>query len=283
MTWLFLAGAIAVAAWSGTAQDGAKCPIDSAKIGIGAAATRADQPIAADVERIGAAWAYDWRPMARSGQRVAERGGAEWVPMIWGRRDLARIARVPSGTPALLGFNEPDERKQAAMSVSEALAAWPRLMRSGHRLGSPAPSQKQALGAGSWLGRFMAGVSDRGYRVDFVAVHYYSTTGDVGEFRDFLQRVHAAYDRPIWVTEWALADWDAPERFTAAQQAAFAREAILMMDALPWIERHAWFSLYDGADGWHLRSHLIDGAGRTTKVGEVFAGAAGGHVSCLPT
>lgn len=275
MWWLPLAGAFAV--WSGAVQDGPQCAVDSAKIGIGAAATRRNQQVADDTGRIGVAWAYDWQAVVPAAQ-----GGVEWVPMIRARRDMARLDRVPRDAGVLLTFNEPDEPRQAAMSVKAALAAWPRLMQTGLRLASPAPSQKQALGPKSWLGRFMAGAEARGYRVDFVAVHYYSTNGDVAAFRAFLEQVHADYGRPVWVTEWALADWAAPDRFSPAQQAEFARAAILMMDALPWVERHAWFSLYDGADGWHLRSHLIDRDTRPTPLGRLFTEAAKGHVKCFP-
>ncbi len=75
-----------------------------------------------------------------------------------------------------------------------------------------------------------------------MAVHYYSTNGNVAEFKRWLRQVHAEYKRPIWVTEFAYVDWNNPARVTYGQNAKFARDAIAMMDGLPFVERHAWFA-----------------------------------------
>lgn len=193
------------------------------------------------------------------------------VPMIWGRDDVnPRDLAALRGEPVILGFNEPDERTQSNMSVAEAIALWPELMATGARLGSPATTTSGTLGANSWLGKFMAQAEAADLRVDFVAVHYYSTNKSVAAFETFLHKVHEAYGKPVWVTEWALADWANPGRFSAAENEAFFREAVRMMDDLPFVEKHAWFGLYDGMGGWDINTGLIGSGGDPTIIGDAF-------------
>jgi hypothetical protein len=222
------------------------------------------------VDGLGFDWHYNWseRPLWDVDTRPER---SSFVAMLWDERDVTAEAlqRVKdSGVTTLLGFNEPNHPGQANMTVDQALDLWPRLMATGLRLGSPAATQGGTLGEGSWLGRFMAGAEARGLRVDFVAVHYYSEDKDVGAFRAFLEAVHRQYGKPVWVTEWALADWDRPGRFSAAEQAAYARAAIEMMDDLAFVERHAWYSGYDGDEGLNAEVFRLDGA--LTPVGRAF-------------
>jgi hypothetical protein len=248
------------------------------KIGIGA--WQASPDALAAVERLGAAWYYTWDTWALTGS-----GASEFVPMIWKgsasyvtSASLGRIAAAASDT--LLSFNEPERADQSNMSVAEALTWRPQLAATGKRLGSPAVASDAALGDRSWLGQFMHGAEDRGYRVDFVAVHYYAATPDVEAFRSFLTQLHDAYDRPVWVTEWALVDLDTWSSGTPAYDADavadFFFEATEMMDDLEFVERHAWFATFDGGDGYTLGTHAVEDDGTLTAVGEAFASLTGG-------
>ncbi|CDO36268.1 glycosyl hydrolase [Novosphingobium sp. KN65.2] len=241
------------------------CPVEHVgKLGTGAWPVDGENALQADLARLHGGWFYTWQ--AKSGL-----SDPRFVPMIRSGRDLPQVFATAS--PVLLTFNEPDEAKQANMSVELALAYWPTLMATGKRLGSPATGTGNELGPDSWLGRFMAGAGARGYRVDFIAVHHYAQSPDIDAFRRRLERIHAAYDRPIWVTEWALADWTRPGRFSVAEQASFFRRASAMLDDLPFVERHAWFGLYEGLDGWNLHSGLV-ADGRLTEVGRAFVDLA---------
>ncbi|WP_165828203.1 glycosyl hydrolase [Rhodovulum sp. BSW8] len=226
-----------------------------------------------DLESVGVAWYYTWSDWALYDADPAP-GTVEFVGMTWDERLVTpeALERIrASGATALLGFNEPDLDRQADMSVAQALDLWAALAATGLRLGSPAASLDQTLGEGSWLGRFVAGAEARGQTVDFIAVHYYSDSGDVAEFEAWLKAVHDQYDKPVWVTEWVLADWTGARSFSAADQAAFARAATEMMDDLDFVERHAWFAACEGGDGWYLNSGLFDAAGNLTEVGRTFA------------
>ena len=247
------------------------------KIGLGTWDKDALGSALNDVDRAGFGWHYNWSERTLW-DADATPEASSYVAMIWDEQDVtapALASAKASGATTLLGFNEPDHAGQANMSVEQALALWPQLQATGLRLGSPAATQHQTLGPGSWLGRFMAGAEAQNLRVDFIAVHYYSKTGSVAEFKAYLEAVHQQYGKPVWVTEWALADWSNPGRFSAAQQAAFARAGTEMMDDLPFVERQAWFAAYEGGDGWHLNSGVMDAAGQLTLVGQTFAELTG--------
>ena len=124
--------------------------------------------------------------------------------------------------PDLLSFNEPDMSGQANMSPAQALSLWPQLMATGLRLGSPAVASGGAT-PGGWLDQFMSGATARGYRVNFITLHWYGSdfaTGPaVSQLESYLQAVHARYHKPIWLTEFALANFGGSPQ-TPSRQAA---------------------------------------------------------------
>lgn len=175
--------------------------------------------------------------------------GVEFVPMIWGANSVnaSTLAQAKREGSTLLGFNEPDFTNQANMSPQQALDLWPQLMATGMRLGSPVPA-KDADVAGSWLDQFMQGAKQRGYRVDFIALHWYGgdfSSAAVGQLQSYIQRTYNRYHLPIWLTEYALTDFSggSPRYPSQAQQAAFVTASTAMLQSLPYVERYAWFSL----------------------------------------
>ena len=212
--------------------------------------------MAAALKDAGASWFYSWGPDPKG----VSAPGVEFVPMIWGASsaDAATIARAKASGRTLLGFNEPDLAGQAEMTVEQALELWPRLEATGMRLGAPAV----AYGAdtpGGWLDRFMAGAQARGHRVDFIPVHWYGGDFRSGpatdQLKSYLQRTHARYGKPIWLTEYALMRFGPTVYPGAAEQAAFVRSSTAMLAGLSFVERYAWFSLAtpdEGGDGTGL-------------------------------
>ena len=170
--------------------------------------------------------------------------------MIWGASDVtaATLDQVKSEGDVLLGFNEPDQSGQANMTVAQALDLWPQLEATGMTLGSPAVSSGAAT-PGGWLDQFMTGAKARGYRVNFITVHWYggdfSTGPAVQQLESYLQAIYNQYHLPIWITEFALTSYAGPTPTfpTEAQQAAFLTAATEMLDGLPYVQRYAWFAL----------------------------------------
>jgi hypothetical protein len=211
--------------------------------------------VAGAIVDINVSWYYNWKPHT---MRITQPRGVEFVPMIWDETfvepkqlDLAK----KSGT-VLLGFNEPDHVAQANMTVQQALDLWPHLMATGMPLCSPATAADPSS-PGSWLEQFMESANARGYRVDFVCVHWYGETFDpdraVYTLKSFLQAIYRKFQLPIWLTEYSLIRWPDPPIYPSwKQQAEFASKSVAMLESLPFVERYAWFSLHpwteDGRD-----------------------------------
>lgn len=244
--------------------------------------------------KLNVSWYYTWKNCTRDAG-ICCPAGIEHVPMIWSdAHTTAECIAAAQGEscPYLLGFNEPDNKDQANMRVEKALALWPLLLNTGKILGSPATAENPNR-AGCWLDQFMKGAKTKGYRVDFLAVHYYgenSARWDVAaavkDMKTFLAATYKKYKKPIWVTEWALVTWfPLPSRYPSEDiQAAFVKAAAQMMDSLPYVERYAFFSLPpyslesalgqpEMATARNKSSHLVDFHGNMTIIGEAYAKA----------
>jgi hypothetical protein len=197
-----------------------------------------------------ASWYYDWGATPGS---IGTPGGVTFVPMVWGPSDATTsvLDEVKHEGSALLTFNEPDVGNQANMSVAQAIDLWPRLEATGMYLGSPAVSFGTNSTSG-WLGQFMQEARARNYRVDFITVHWYGqhnfgdVAANVNELQSYLEQTYILWGKPIWLTEFALTDFQAgptPVYPTAAQQAAFLTAATRMLSTLPYVQRYAWYGL----------------------------------------
>ncbi|MER6706568.1 glycosyl hydrolase [Streptomyces fumanus] len=194
----------------------------------------------------GVSWYFNW---ASSSSGVTPPQGVEYVPMIWGPGSVTdeQLASAKREGTTLLGFNEPDLASQANMTPEQALDLWPRLQDTGLRLGAPAVSQGADV-PGGWLDRFMQGAAERGLRVDFIPVHWYGA--DFGpdatrQLREYLERVHERYHKPVWLTEYGLIDFSqgTPRYPSQQQEADFIKASTQMLDGLGYLERYAWFTL----------------------------------------
>jgi RNA polymerase sigma factor (sigma-70 family) len=193
-----------------------------------------------------ASWYFTW---STSPNGIASPPGVAFVPDIWGQSSVtpAALAQARQAGRYLLTFNEPDSSSQANMSAAQALADWPQLEQTGMLLGSPAV-QDDAATPGSWLDQFMSGAKARGYRVDFIVVHWYAQGFDpaasVSELKAYLQAIYQRYHLPIWLTELGMVRFGSPTTYpTDAQQSAFLTGAASMMAGLSYVQRYAWFAL----------------------------------------
>jgi hypothetical protein len=183
---------------------------------------------------------------------------------------LARVKTKAKsrGYQELLGFNEPDAPTQGNTTVQEALDAWPKLQATGLRLGSPATVHPD----NEWMLAFMKGVEERGLRVDFICMHSYGGPG-VESLLKKIRKVHDLFKRPIWITEFAVADWEAKtaaeNRHTPEEVAAFVTKLLPKLEAMNIVERYAWFT--GGVSGGPLASsQLFNADGSLTIVGKAY-------------
>lgn len=206
---------------------------------------------AANLNSLGVSWYYNW-----GADMPTEKIDAEYVPMIWGAGSvnagtLSRISEgVKNGTyEHLLTFNEPDANTpgiSSGVSVETALDLWPQLEALNVPLSSPAPTY---YADGGWLDDFMEGAKERGYRVDFIALHCYQNFADpasVDALKAQLTEVYAKYGLPIWITEFAAIDiwaWGGGKNPACTQEAAltYTKNVTDMLENLGFVERYAWF------------------------------------------
>lgn len=244
-------------------------PVASARKGVG---VWTFPGVSTALSRSGASWYYTWST-THGGVT-----GPGFVPMIWGGKsvDATSLAQAKQAGPYLLGFNEPDMGQQSNMTVDEALSLWPKLMATGKVLGSPAVAYGGDT-PGGWLDRFMSGAQQKGYRVDFIALHWYggdfTTPNAVAQLKSYIEAVHNRYHKPVWLTEFALIDFaNGGTRFpTDQQQAAFVTASAKMLDGLSWLQRYAWFGL--PADDSKPSSGLFKSGPVETAAGRAFEAA----------
>lgn len=215
-------------------------------------------------------WFYTW-----GASYPAARPTQDFVPMIWGKESVRQnaVAEVQyelelTRAAELLGFNEPDHPEQADMKVSSAIKYWPELEASGLRLGSPAPVQ--ALG--DWLKEFMDEASSKDLRVDFITMHSYPSP-DSESFLNSVQELYDRYEKPIWITEYAVADWEAseksPTRYTEKEIMAFMSETAAGLRQMQFVERFAWKTRAEG-DPIMGASALFRKDGSLSPTGELY-------------
>ncbi|GGV27518.1 hypothetical protein GCM10010495_49630 [Kitasatospora herbaricolor] len=259
------------AATAAVAPAPAAQPVRGAKKGV---STWAFDGVGTALTGSGASWYYTWGP---DHPGIAAPAGVDFVPMIWGSAAVGNgsLAKATQqGSSTLLGFNEPDLAAQSNLTPQQALDLWPKLMATGLSLGSPAVAYGGA-DPGGWLDQFMQGARSRGYRVDFIALHWYGsdfrTTEAVGQLQRYLQAVHDRYQLPVWLTEYALIKFAGGTSFpTADQQVAFVKASTAMLQGLPYVQRYAWFALpatEPGATG------LFQPGGAPNAVGSAYAAA----------
>jgi hypothetical protein len=157
------------------------------------------------------------------------------------------------------------------ITVAEALAGWPALQALGNRLAAPSISNITYQGSLDWLNSFMAGVASNGYRVDVINVHYYSQSGSADEMKTYLDTIHAMYpNKPIVVTEWAMADFGTPRGYTQQENSNFALAGCQMMDQLSYVEAHCWFHAVEGTGFTWYGTAAINPDGTPTQIGSTF-------------
>jgi hypothetical protein len=225
------------------------------------------------VDALNPVWMYNWghkRPSELSDQ-------VNYVPMIWGNVADAKLdavlaplkERIAAGEVThLLGFNEPDQEKQANMTVERVVELWPRLMELEVPLVSPGCVHPDR----EWMHEFMEQVEAKNLRVDAVAVHSYGGPNTVGLVRR-LEKLHTEFGRPLWITEFAVGDWEAKSvdanRHTPDRIAKFMREVLPSLDSLSFVERYAWFNA--GPKSASLgTSALFDASNQLTELGEIY-------------
>jgi len=215
-----------------------------------------------DLEKLKVSWYYNWTPAPNC---PADRKTG-FIPMIWSEKYLVGenyekylVPLIGSDHAALLGYNEPNWKGQAEMTVEEALRYWPMLEKTGLRLGSPATTGRSGL---DWTIEFMKGAKKKGCRIDFLALHWYGDCSGTGDLRSFLD-YYDAFKMPMWLTEWSCYKQD------MATNTRFLEEAVPLLESYERLERYAWYSNRTTHETY-LGAALFDSTGNATPTGEIY-------------
>jgi len=212
----------------------------------------------AKVQQVDAKWYYNW-----GGSRsFCDDPSLPFTPMKWGK---GTILHMTSEMNELLGFNEPDGDAQSNLTPQQALSMWGEITASGKRIGSPATAASPTK-PNSWLSQFQA----LGGQFDFVCLHWYAPP-NATSFLKWLDDVYAQYQKPIWVTEFAVADWfgKSPGGYPVEDVKAFMDLACRGMEARPFVERYTW-KTRDTTDTKMGTSALFTADGALTELGQLY-------------
>ena len=184
--------------------------------------------------------------------------------MAWGKSYMPPSPGMLPDAP-LLGFNEPDGAAQSNLTPQQAISLWPIVTGTGKRIGSPATAANPVK-PGSWLEQFVA----LGGTFDFTCVHWYAPP-NAASFLAQIDAIWAKYKKPIWVTEFAVADWNnkAPGGYPLEDVKTFMDLACRGMDARPFVERYSWKTRT--VDDVHMgTSALFNNDGSLTDLGKMY-------------
>jgi len=221
------------------------------------------------VRALQAHWNYAWSPV----QAPNQPSDMDFLPMMWGANEARMQALVEqdwTSFPRFLGYNEPDQAQQSNVPVDVAIERWKYL----EALDVPLVSPSAAHPLREWFASFMERVEDECLRVDVIGAHWYGPP-HINDLKHKMTELYNLYQRPILLTEFAVADWQAKtvsdNRYSPEVVLTFLQEAIEWLEDTEWMEGYAWFNFgLDRPQGWS--SALIDNAGNLTALGEYYAG-----------
>lgn len=220
-------------------------------------------------------WYYNWGLKPSEKELPAIDPSIRFVPMVWGwnARSEAAVNEIRAKRPTVLfGFNEPDHTDQSNLTVESALAAWPNLEGIATDLVSPSCAQPNQ----EWMQRFFEGAEKQHLHFDSVGFHHYGPPVP-DDFIGLLEKVHALYGLPIWVTEFAGADWQAKKggpanRYSETQMVRFIEAVCPFMEQAPWIRGYAWYPWGNAGEGGPLSvSAFFKKDGTLTGPGKAYA------------
>ena len=220
------------------------------------------------------AWTYDWG----AAPTASLPGGIEYVPMVWGWSSDPNIGKTivqnNPGMKNVLAYNEPDgtyKNGGAQMPLATSLTGFQYLSplaQMGIGVGSPACVDDM----NSYMGSFMdqAVNPPYNYHIDFVCVHIYPGA-DPNGFLSYIDKVHARFNKPIWVTEFAPADWSGHNGVSVAQATAFLRAACQGLNSRPYVLRYSFFTSQSPSSPIMGSSALVNDDGTFTALGQLYS------------
>ena len=133
------------------------------------------------------------------------------------------------------------------MSPGEGVALWKQYMQplaaQGYKLGAPATSSNP--NGLVWVKSFIQQCD--GCTIDFIPVHWYDVSAS--SFIAYVELWHNAFNKPIWVTEWACQNFNGGAQCSASDVKTFLETTTAWLDQQWYVERYAWFGAMRNMQG----------------------------------
>lgn len=192
-------------------------------------------------------------------------------PMLWGDRqvgDFENTVHSPiAGGNLLYGFNEPNQGGQSNMDPQHGCDLWHQHIQpkaaQGFKLITPATSS--APNGLTWVKNFMKCCSD--CKFDGVGVHWYDTTAQ--KFKDYLNLWHDTFGMDLYVTEYAVQNFNGGPQASMDQIWAFHKEVGPWMNSQPWVAVHMPFGFMKDMQGVNDDNRLMNQDGTPTALGSM--------------
>mmetsp|Transcript_68049 Transcript_68049/g.127091 ORF Transcript_68049/g.127091 Transcript_68049/m.127091 type:complete len:275 (+) Transcript_68049:56-880(+) len=228
-------------------------PSSKKGIGIPSSSGYGDDQLTA----LNVSWFYGWS----SAPKVSFTVDVEFIPMIWGCGSAGKDIS-PSNSSYVLGFNEPDHSGQANCEVERALSKWSQVVAKAPEVVSPGCAGNPVTG--SWMPEFMAAEPE----IDYLALHWYKGRNST-KFIEDVKDAYEAYQKPIWVTEFALQTVSEaksnPDKYTQEEVNDFISTVVPWMESTAMVARYAWH------DSKYGTSCLYNDDGSLSESGLVYA------------
>lgn len=252
-------------------------------------------------------WYYSWisNPWGQYSRCKDKEMAAEFVPMLNGLGTYKDISATKmrwfqeSNVRFLLGYNEPDygngHNHPHMCSPADAAKDWvhvqevaamfdPPLILVGPGISSKGPDALDADGGSIWLDEFLGNCSDVVPECDpslikYIGMHDYQ--GDAQKLMRRLEGGYKKYNRKIWLTEFALMNWDGPTP-TRAQHDDYLTEVLPLLEASEAVFRYAWFTARNKPNAGEGESWLLpydSSSMELSSTGKVYKNGPGSVVS----
>lgn len=227
-------------------------------------------------------WNYNWGLMYDSTRQPT---GVMFVPQLWNGSNtnetfaeyITKICNIQelynNGTIThLLGFNEPDSANQANMSVDLAIERWNVLNTILHHIPLISPSCVHADRL--WMQEFVIKIKENSLRMDGIGVHWYGPP-NVINFKNCMESIYQLYNKeyPLYITEFAVADWDAKtidtNKYTSERVFEFMKMILPWLEQTEYIISYSWFPFNIDSIAGGI-SALYDTNNQLTKCGQYY-------------
>ncbi|PWO00104.1 hypothetical protein FA09DRAFT_336934 [Tilletiopsis washingtonensis] len=199
-------------------------------------------------------WYYTWHPAPSAGA-----GDMMFCSMLWGTKQIGDYQQHVISQPdsdankdrCTMGPNEVQEPGQANMSpqaTCDLMRKYQVPLKDNHGYYLMGPStSSNPNGLNDWYPKFRKACPDVLDKLDAISLHWYDVK--LSDFKKYIQDWVDAFDKDVWVTEYACQNFNGGAQCTKDEAWAFHQGAVEFMDAHPRVVGYSAFSTMQNLQG----------------------------------